>query len=59
MSPTFNEIWFAKEWTGRCSYHPQTQYARSRRYFRIRSVVRLAFWLPIAAYMYSLFLAAL
>lgn len=57
-SPTFNEIWFAKEF-GHCEFHPQAQYKRSRRYFRIRSLVRIAFWMPLAIWGYSMILGAM
>lgn len=52
MSPTFQQIWFG-EWTGICQFHPQLQYARSRTYFRIRSAIRTAIWLPITVYVFA------
>lgn len=58
MSPSFLEIWLSKNW-GICEYHPQLQWNHSRRYYRVRSLVRMAFWFPILGYAYSMILGAM
>lgn len=58
MSPTFKEIWFANTivWdVDVMMFH----YKHSRKYYRIRSAVRIAFWTPLIAYVYYLVLASI
>jgi hypothetical protein len=41
MEPTFTEIWDDREWQ---FFAPFAR--RSRRYFKIRSLVRMGVWIP-------------
>ena len=43
--PDFEEIWDADKWT---SYRLHCRPNHARRYYQIRSLVRMAVWIPIA-----------
>lgn len=45
-SPSFLQIWGAEPWEV-CGYHPQVTWKHSQRYYRVRSAVRMAFWIPL------------
>lgn len=47
-SPTFEQIW-GDEWI--------PMWKRSRRYYRFRSLVRMAFWIPVCTATVYMFLA--
>lgn len=55
MSPTFKEIWTSDGWAG---YWLRTngRVIHKQTYFQVRSVIRIAIWMPIAITMYALFL---
>jgi len=43
-SPTFTEIWSDLDWF---NYWLEFQPARTREYFKFRSVCRMAIWIPL------------
>ena len=51
MSPTFKEIWTSDGWAG---YWLRTngRVAHKQTYFQVRSVIRIAIWMPITVYVY-------
>lgn len=48
-SPFFDEIWTASTfyWEAAANTH---KWKHERRYYRIRSAVRMAFWIPIVSF---------
>lgn len=61
MNPTFLQIWRDKDWFD--FFYSRAvieQYPiHTREYYKFRSVVRMAVWIPIIAYMYYLVLGAI
>lgn len=55
-APSFLQIWGVEPWEV-CGYHPQVTYKRSRRYYQFRSVVRMAFWIPVCYLTVAMFLS--
>lgn len=49
MHPTFEQIWSvdAVTWTG---HRTANHWKHPRRYYKVRSAVRMAFWIPICAF---------
>lgn len=43
MNPTFLQIWDSENWL---EYVWESNAKKSRRYYQIRSVVRMALWVP-------------
>lgn len=48
MNPSFEEIW-GNNWI--------PMWKRSRRYYRVRSIVRMAFWIPVVTVTVFMFLS--
>ena len=53
-APTFIEIWNDFDWF---KYWEQFQPMRTREYYKLRSVVRMAFWIPVTVATAYAFLA--
>lgn len=55
-SPTFIEIWDDKSWN---HYEAELMPKRNNRYYRFRSTVRMALWIPVFTYITYFSLAAI
>jgi hypothetical protein len=53
MNPTFLQIWGVEPW----QMGPFVRWKHSRRYYRFRSVVRMAFWISLCYLTLAMFLS--
>ena len=54
MSPTFLEIWTSEGWM---EYFYRHAPAKTREFYKFRSVCRMAFWIPLTYLTVAMFLS--
>jgi hypothetical protein len=54
MNPTFIEIWTSEGWM---TYFYRNAPAKTREYYKFRSVCRMAFWIPLVYVTVAMFLS--